>query len=111
MAKKMIFTGKPVVDPECKKCADEFKSAMNTDADIIYLLNHCESMSLVNEEISGKGVVLDFNDVQFLVFLDESKHILGTSTNEHTLYSEFQNNALLLKYINQILATTVITKA
>lgn len=110
MAKKLIYTGKPIVDKECKKCADEFKSAMNTDGDVIYMLNHCEDMSLVNDEISGKGVVLNYGDVQFLVYLDETKHILGTSTQGNTLYTEFKNNALLLKYINQVLATATITK-
>ena len=110
MAKKLIYTGKPIIDKECKKCADEFISVMNSDADIVYMLNHCENMYLVNDEISGKGVVLNYGDVQFLVYLDETKHILGTSTQGHTLYSEFKNNALLLKYLNQILATAIITK-
>jgi hypothetical protein len=110
MAKKLIYTGKPIVDPECKKRADEFQSAMNTDADIVYMLNHCKSISLVNDKINGKGVILDYGTVQFLVYLDETKHILGTSTNSNTLLTEFKDNALLLKYINQVLTTATITK-
>ena len=108
MAKKLIYTGEPVIDKECKKCSDEFLSVLNSDADIIYLLNHCEDVSIVNDEINGKGVILNFGDVQFLVYLNETKHILGTSKNGKTLYSEFKNNALLLRYINQILKTVVI---
>ena len=110
MAKKMIFTGKPVVDPKCKKYADEFKSAMNTDGDIIFLLNHCLSMSLVNDQITGEGVVLDYGDVSFLVYLDESKHILGTTTKGRTLYSAFKNNVLLLKYLKGVIANSPIVK-
>ena len=110
MAKRLIYTGTPVVDAACKEYADEFKSAVNTDADIIYMLNHCVDMSLVNDEIAGKGVILNYNDVHFLVYLDETKHILGTSANGNTLFSEFKNNALLLKYIKQVLSTATITK-
>ena len=108
MAKKLIYAGKPIVDPECKKCADEFKSTVNTDAQIINLLNHCKSMSLVKDDMNGKGVVLDFGDVQFLVLLDERKHILGTTTQGHTLFCEFQNNTLLLRYINGVIAASTI---
>lgn len=110
MAKKLIYTGKPIIDAECNKCAKEFMSVMDSDADIIFLLNNCVDMSLVNDQINGKGVVLNFGDTQFLVFLDESKHLLGTSTNGHTLYSEFKNNALLLRYINKVLESAKITK-
>ena len=110
MAKRLIYTGNPIVDEECKKCADEFISVMDSDVDIVYMLNHCKDMSLVNDEINGKGVVLNYGDVQFLVYLDETKHILGTSTQGHNLFSEFKNNALLLKYINRILETVTIRK-
>jgi len=110
MAKQLIYTGSPIVDKECKKCADDFMSAVNTDGDVVYLLTHCVDASRVNDEIAGKGLVLNFGDVQFLIYLDETKHILGTSKDGRNLLSEFKNNTLLLRYLKNVLKTTILIK-